>query len=137
MPDCLTATQLLMLPHAAFPRSFSCALLYLADAHLLADMPQQQRPFTELLSEVMQLVLADLKEAGAKPDEQLLMGLARVAGIMGDPDKVVCARGLRARADKWLGWCCGLALLMLLVAWLGGWVGVVADGTGACCWHHG
>jgi hypothetical protein len=59
-----------------------------ADAHLLEDMPQQRPPLTQLLSDVMALVLADLQAAGAQPDEQLLMGMARVAGIMGDADKV-------------------------------------------------
>lgn len=65
-----------------------------ADAHLLENMPQQRPPLTQLLSEVMALVLADLQAAGAQPDEQLLMGMARVAGIMGDPDKVCLPRGV-------------------------------------------
>jgi hypothetical protein len=52
------------------------------------DMPPERPPFTQLLSEVMSLVVADLDAAGVKPDEQLLVGLARVAGIMGDADKV-------------------------------------------------
>jgi hypothetical protein len=51
-------------------------------------MPQQHKPLTQLMYDVMQLVVSDLQAAGVKPDEQLLMGLARVAGIMGDPDKV-------------------------------------------------
>lgn len=51
-------------------------------------MPVQQAPFLQLMSDVMALLVADLAVSGITPDEQLLMGLARVAGIMGDPDKV-------------------------------------------------
>jgi hypothetical protein len=51
-------------------------------------MSTQQAPFLQLLSQVMQQLVGDLEGSGVSPDEQLLMGLARVAGIMGDPDKV-------------------------------------------------
>jgi len=51
-------------------------------------MPAVQKPFTELLSDILQLVRTDLEAFGSEPDEQLLMGLARVAAITGDPDKV-------------------------------------------------
>lgn len=62
-----------------------------AGVEVLADMPAVQKPFTELLSDILELVRTDLEAFGSEPDEQLLMGLARVAAITGDPDKV-CAR---------------------------------------------
>jgi hypothetical protein len=86
-----------------------CSLV--AEPHALDDMPQQHKPLTQLMSDVMQLVVSDLQAAGVKPDEQLLMGMARVAGIMGDPDKVQ-----RTRQDSAGGGdvCVGFEIISIL-----------------------
>jgi hypothetical protein len=91
--SCLTSALVLLPLHgvrALLPLRGVRALL-LPDPAVFDDMPAQQAPFLQLMSDVMTLLVSDLEASGITPDEQLLMGLARVAGIMGDPDKV---RGL-------------------------------------------
>ncbi|WIA12316.1 hypothetical protein OEZ85_012372 [Tetradesmus obliquus] len=54
---------------------------------LLEGMPAERPPLLALLQGAVPLLLADLEAQGQALDEQLYLQLARVAGIMGDPDK--------------------------------------------------
>jgi predicted component of type VI protein secretion system len=55
---------------------------------LLEGAPVERPPLLQLLQQAVPLLLADLEAQGQALDEQLYLQLARVAGIMGDPDKV-------------------------------------------------
>lgn len=61
---------------------------FLPCAGLLEGMPAERPPLLALLQGAVPLLLADLEAQGQALDEQLYLQLARVAGIMGDPDKV-------------------------------------------------
>jgi hypothetical protein len=51
-------------------------------------MSAERPPLLELLQQAVPLLLTDLEAQGQSLDEQLYLQLARVAGIMGEPDKV-------------------------------------------------
>jgi hypothetical protein len=55
---------------------------------LLEGTPAERPPLLQLLQQSVPLLLADLEAQGQALDEQLYLQLARVAGIMGEPDKV-------------------------------------------------
>jgi hypothetical protein len=56
---------------------------------MLEGMPAERPPLVQLLQQAVPLLLSDLEAQGQALDEQLYLQLARVAGIMGEPDKVI------------------------------------------------
>jgi hypothetical protein len=96
-------------------------------AGLLEGTPAERPPLLQLLHQAVPLLLADLEAQGQALDEQLYLQLARVAGIMGEPDKVGAWHnvGMMLRA----------AFVVLCVLCLH--VGAAVPAAGSRSWHHG